>query len=174
MKKKIFTAILTGAMLCGMLTTPVSAAEPEVRMGDVNFDGAVDIADAQLLLNDFAEVLVGKTGILTDVQREIGNVDGEFGTIPLYTFEENGVNPETGLTKWKKIELDPIITPITALDAQFVLIYYITNLVDATITMEEVVGKTEKSQQAHQAFIEKYKPVWNDETETYDFIEREG
>ena len=152
MKKKIFTAILTGAMLCGMLTTPVSAAEPEIQMGDVNFDGAVDIADAQLLLIESVERMVQNPGILTDAQRAIGNVDGESETL----FDDSEPNP------------------ITLTDAQFVLIYYITNMIDSSITMEEVVGKTEKSQQAHQAFIEKYKSVWNDETETYDFIEREG
>ena len=152
MKKKIFTAILTGAMLCGMLTTPVSAAEPEVRMGDVNFDGAVDIADAQLLLMDFVDRLVQRPGILTDAQRAIGNVDGES----------------------EAIFADSKPDPITLNDAQFVLNYYLANLVDATITMEEVVGVTEKYLQAEQAFLEKYKPVWNDKTDRYDFIEREG
>ena len=152
MKKKIFTAILTGAMLCGMLTTPVSAAEPEVRMGDVNFDGAVDIADAQLLLMDYGERLVQKPGILTDAQRAIGNVDGES----------------------KALFADSEPNPITVKDAQLVLNYYLVNLVDAAITMEEVVGKTEKFQQAHQAFLEKYKPVWNDKTDRYDYVEREG
>lgn len=156
MKKKIFTAILTGAMLCGMLTTPVSAAEPEVRMGDVNFDGAVDIADAQLLLMDYGERLVQKPGILTDAQRAIGNVDGESKAL----FDDLGP--------------DAIVTPITIEDAQYVLNYYLVNLVDAAITMEEVVGVTEKYLQAEQAFLEKYKPVWNDKTDRYDFIEREG
>ena len=156
MKKKIFTAILTGAMLCGMLTTPVSAAEPEIQMGDVNFDGAVDIADAQLLLIESVERMVQNPGILTDAQRAIGNVDGE--SEPLF----DGLGP------------DAIVTPITIEDAQFVLNYYLVNLVDAAITMEEVVGVTEKYLQAEQAFLEKYKPVWNDETDRYDYVEREG
>ena len=152
MKKKIFTAILTGAMLCGMLTTPVSAAEPEVRMGDVNFDGAVDIADAQLLLMDFVDRLVQRPGILTDAQRAIGNVDGES----------------------EAIFADSEPDPITLNDAQFVLNYYLANLVDATITMEEVVGVTEKYIQAEQVFLEKYELVWNDKTDRYDYVEREG
>ncbi len=47
MKKKLFAAIAAGTMLCGMLTAPVSAAETNYQMGDVNMDGAVAIAWAR-------------------------------------------------------------------------------------------------------------------------------
>ena len=83
MKKKLFAAIAAGAMLCGMLTAPVSAAET-YQKGDVNMDGIVDAKDAQLALEDYVELITGNKGFLTEEQRNLGNVNGEtrISTLP--------------------------------------------------------------------------------------------
>ena len=46
------------------------------QSGDVNGDGSVDAADAQMILADYTERLVGHSGILTDEQRKCGIVNG--------------------------------------------------------------------------------------------------
>ena len=46
------------------------------QAGDVNGDGSVDASDAQMILADYTERLVGHTGILTDEQRKCGAVTG--------------------------------------------------------------------------------------------------
>ena len=70
MKKKLFAAIAAGAMLCGMLTAPVSAAET-YQKGDVNMDGIVDSADAQLILTEYMFFWVGHGCSLTSEQIEL-------------------------------------------------------------------------------------------------------
>ena len=39
MKKKVFAALCAGAMLCGMVSMPVSAWETKYTKGDINMDG---------------------------------------------------------------------------------------------------------------------------------------
>ena len=78
MKKKLFAAIAAGAMLCGMLTAPVSAAET-YKKGDVNMDGVIDVEDAQLVLQEYAMVMVAKhdKGILSSEQYALAQVTSE-------------------------------------------------------------------------------------------------
>ncbi len=70
MKKKLFAAIAAGAMLCGMLTAPVSAAET-YQKGDVNMDGSVDVGDAQRILTEYMFFWVGHGCSLTSEQIEL-------------------------------------------------------------------------------------------------------
>ena len=73
MKKKLLAAIAAGAMLCGMLTAPVSAAET-YQKGDVNMDGVVDVADAQLVVEAYVSYFSGKGCILTEAQIQLASI----------------------------------------------------------------------------------------------------
>ncbi len=73
MKKKLFAAIAAGAMLCGMLTAPVSAAET-YKKGDVNMDGIVDVQDAQRVLIAYLEFLTGNGCTFTPEQIELCSI----------------------------------------------------------------------------------------------------
>ena len=122
MKKKLFAALAAGTMLCGMLTAPVSAAETNYQMGDVNMDGAVDLADAQEALQFWCTSIAYKQGKLTPEQQALGNVDGEITTIA-----------------WARGRID---TPISVVDAQILLIYYTRHMSRPDLTLEDVL--TEK------------------------------
>ncbi len=78
MKKMI--AVLSAAVLCcGALTAPVFAEEEpakEYMLGDVDGDGEVTVADAQLVLDAYAQALVGNPIELTDEQVERSHVLG--------------------------------------------------------------------------------------------------
>ena len=76
MKKKLFAALAAGTMLCGMLTAPVSAAETSYQMGDVNLDGVVDVADAQMTLQEYVMLVLSRRaeGSLTPEQRQLALV----------------------------------------------------------------------------------------------------
>ncbi len=119
MKKKLFAALAAGAMLCGMLTAPVSAAETKYQTGDVNMNGAVDIEDAQLALQFWCTSIAYKQGDLTEEQQALGNVDGEVTTI-----------------KWEKGQID---TPISMRDAQILLIYYTRRMTNQDLTIDDVL-----------------------------------
>ena len=80
MKKKLFAAIAAGAMLCGMLTAPVSAAET-YQKGDVNMDGVVDVADAQLALLEYTFAIVGVDYGLNSEQLELASITGSMTKI---------------------------------------------------------------------------------------------
>ncbi len=149
MKKKMFAAMTAGALLCGMLTAPVSAAET-FQMGDVNMDGVVDVKDAQLILYDFAGLLNLDEGILTSQQRELGNVDGIIETDKKYGFDYVA----------------------SVADAQFVLVYYSTHLVNPEITLDAVVGKELSVSEALTEFNNQFKIVWDEETEKFISVER--
>ena len=78
MKKMI--AVLSAAVLCcGALTAPVFAEEEpakEYMLGDIDEDGEVTVADAQLVLDAYAQALVGNPIELTDAQVERSHVLG--------------------------------------------------------------------------------------------------
>ena len=120
MKKKLFAAIAAGTMLCGMLTAPVSAAETNYHMGDVNMDGVVDLADTQEALQFWCTSLACKKGKLTPEQQALGNVDGEITTI-----------------EWARGRID---TPISVVDAQILLIYYTRHMSRPDLTLEDVLN----------------------------------
>ena len=106
MKKKLFAAIAAGAMLCGMLTAPVSAAET-YQKGDVNMDGVIDVEDAQLVLQEFTWAMVGIDYGLTNEQLELASIVGK--TTEIYRSEKE--------------------IPIGLLDANVILLYYLENQV---------------------------------------------
>ena len=106
MKKTLFAAIAAGAMLCGMLTAPVSAAET-YQKGDVNMDGIVDVADAQLVLQEFTWAMVGIDYGLTNEQLELASIIGE--TTEIFRSEKE--------------------IPIGLFDANVILLYYLENQV---------------------------------------------
>ena len=78
MKKMI--AVLSAAVLCcGALTAPVFAEEEpakEYMLGDIDGDGEVTVADAQLVLDAYAQALVRNPIELTDEQVERSHVLG--------------------------------------------------------------------------------------------------
>ena len=119
MKKKIFAALTAGLMLCGMLTAPVSAAETEVQMGDVNMDGAVDIADAQLVLADYVHLMCFSESKLTEEQQALGNVDNKTSTMKLKHMDE------------------PVMLQADLQDAVLILGYYTKHLTDENLTLDE-------------------------------------
>ena len=150
MKKKLFAAIAAGTMLCGMLTANVSAAETSYQMGDVNMDGAVDTADAQIVLVDYTQLICRKKGILTDEQRILGNVDGV-----------------TEFTRSGNIEIKASIC-----DAQMLLRYYVVRLSKSDMTLEEVVGRTFEAEQAYLETLERYRFYYDEERERFVAEER--
>ena len=121
MKKKLFAAIAAGAMFCGMLTAPVSAAET-YKKGDVNMDGIVDVKDAQRVLEDYVELITGNKGFLTEEQRNLGNVNGEtrISTLPTIPSVELVVDIQ---------------------DAQLLLFYYTEHLTDESVTLDMILDK---------------------------------
>ena len=106
MKKKLYAAIPAGAMLCGMLTAPVSAAET-YQKGDVNMDGFVDVEDAQLVLQEFTWAMVGIDYGLTYEQLELASIAGN--TTQIFDSEK--------------------VIPIGLFDANVILLYYLENQV---------------------------------------------
>ena len=78
MKKMI--AVLSAAVLCcGALTAPVFAEEEpakEYMLGDIDEDGEVTVADAQLVLDAYVQAIVRNPIELTDGQVERSHVLG--------------------------------------------------------------------------------------------------
>ena len=122
MKKKLFAAIAAGAMFCGMLTAPVSAAET-YKKGDVNMDGIVDVKDAQRVLEDYVELITGNKGFLTEEQRNLGNVNGE-------------TRISTIRVSQKEYEL-----VVDLQDAFLLLCYYTEHLTDESVTLDMILDK---------------------------------
>lgn len=146
MKKKLLAAIAAGAMLCGMLTAPVSAAET-YQKGDVNMDGVVDVTDAQLILMDYTQVMSLMDGILTSEQREIGNVD-------------------------EKTETKDYVCIASVEDANWVLRYYCSHLVNSEITLEDVLGKKNVIDEALKTFFESHQIVFDEQSGRYITVEK--
>ena len=76
MKKKIFAALAAAVTGLCCLAAPVSA-ESQYRMGDVNRDGQVELADAQWALKEYTAVRIGQYPlgtVLDDEQRSLAMV----------------------------------------------------------------------------------------------------
>ncbi len=118
MKKKLLAAIAAGAMLCGMLTAPVSAAET-YQKGDVNMDGVVDIADAQLVLQEYCEIVVVQKneGVLTEQQRGLATV-----------FPRK---------YWKSFKFETE-NDAMMMSAQTILFYYVEGLINSEVKSKDV------------------------------------
>ncbi|MBR6716899.1 MAG: hypothetical protein IKI77_00940 [Oscillospiraceae bacterium] len=118
MKKKMLAALAASVMLCGVLSAPASAAA--YKKGDINMDGEITAADAQLALIDYTEYLVaGMDHILTEEQLELGNIDGKFKE----TTDEMGTR----------------ISGVTAREAQAILYYYTACVADSGLKEVEIV-----------------------------------
>lgn len=113
MKKKLLAAIAASALLCGVLSAPVSAAE--YKKGDINMDGEITVEDAQLAAKDYVEyLLAGNSHILTDEQLILGNVDGVVD------------------------EFDTRKNPVSVSDAQIILCYYTDCLANSSISKLDI------------------------------------
>ena len=75
MKKKLFAALAAALMLGSTMAAPASAAET-YKKGDVNMDGDITVADAQLALMDYTMRYVAKldNGILTPEQIALASI----------------------------------------------------------------------------------------------------
>ncbi|MBQ6040725.1 MAG: hypothetical protein IJL32_08145 [Oscillospiraceae bacterium] len=75
MKKKVFAALCAGAMLCGMVSMPVSAWETKYTKGDVNMNGEIDLRDITELQKEYTYYsLCGMEHYLTEEQIERGDI----------------------------------------------------------------------------------------------------
>lgn len=154
MNKKLFAALTASLMLCGMLTAPVSAAETDVKMGDVNLDGVVDVADAQLTLQEYVMLVLSHhaEGILTPEQRQLALI-----IPPEYREQEYITDDNRSLL----------------LCAQTILEYYCAHLVNPDITLEQTVGRELEVDIAFKEFIKQYSFVFDEQTNSYVKIEKQ-
>lgn len=153
MKKNLFALLATAVMACCALTAPASAAESYIP-GDVNLDGVVDTKDAILILQDFGCQICDTDGILTPEQRQIGNLDGEiFHLKSLYGGFERDIEADLA-------------------DAMHILQYFVSNMVDPEVTMEDVLGRTPNFSAAVDAYCQEFKFIWDYETEQFISVER--
>ena len=76
MKKKLFAALAAALMLGSTMAAPVSAAET-YKKGDVNMDGEITVADAQMILREYANhIVVGRNPEFTPEQEKLAAVLG--------------------------------------------------------------------------------------------------
>ena len=74
MKKKLFAALAAALMLGSTMAAPVSAAET-YKKGDVNMDGEITVADAQMILTEYVYAyLSGNEATFTAEQAELAAV----------------------------------------------------------------------------------------------------
>ena len=127
MKKKLFAA-LTAALMLGSTTmaAPVSAAET-YQKGDVNMDGDITVADAQMIQLEYTNhILAGRNPEFTPEQEELAGVLEQ--TYPFwYSFRES--------------------TPYSLADAQCILMYYTA----------EISGNHSEPEEFYLKFREKMK-----------------
>lgn len=90
---------------------------PKMNMGDITLDGSVDVADAQLILADYVQVMSGNPGLLTDEQRNLGDLDGQS-----HVFAS------------KKVPEEKINIQVDATDALILLHYAAERLVNPSVT----------------------------------------
>lgn len=156
MKKKCLSAFTAAMVLACSLLSPVSAEEASYLMGDVNLDGAVTVEDAQLVLRDYTEVFCLNSGILTDVQRQIANVDGE-------------THMMTPMPKAPEFQVE---MTSDILDAAFILHYYVAAMLDASASWEDVLGRNPEVTEEVTNYLRTHKLVFDEETGEYTFVEK--
>ena len=151
--KKLLSILAAAVLGCTALCTPVLAAENDelvYRLGDVNMDGRVDCADAQLALQQYADTLAGLDGLLTKQQIELANVIEKETGRALYSrrftgdaeqiarVEELIGTPMTGTADGDYGDYEIYTSdngnryikfyyqaPVTNFDAQLILLYYV-------------------------------------------------
>jgi hypothetical protein len=156
MKKKCLLAFTATMVLACSALSPVSAEEASYLMGDVNLDGAVTAEDAQLVLKDYTEVFCLNSGILTDVQRQIANVDGE-------------THMMTPMPKTPELQVK---MTSDILDAAFILHYYVAAMLDPSTSWEDVLGRNPAVTEEVANYLRTHKLIFDEETGKYIFVER--
>ena len=132
MKKKVFAALCAGAMLCGMVSAPVSAEETQYRKGDVNMNGEIDLRDCHEILIEYTYYTVSAMDhYLTDEQIELADVLPDTSTRTL-------VNRWTGTSR-------EINSRITARDVILLLRYYTYAMVDPELREKDIVEWVKES-----------------------------
>ncbi len=102
MKKKLFAALTAALLLGSTMDAPVSAAET-YQKGDVNMDGEITVADAQMVLREYANhIVAGLKPEFTPEQEELAAVLGLTHPYPFSSRES---------------------TPYSVVDAQCILMY---------------------------------------------------
>ena len=126
MKKKLFAA-LTAALMLGSTTmaAPVSAAET-YKKGDVNMDGDITVADAQLVLEQFTVFFCGKVEGCVDYEQHKDESDYLYYHL---TEEQEPLAAITGGTTNSLVPELHADSPFHVLDAQCILIYSTNKLV---------------------------------------------
>lgn len=76
----MFAIITAATMACGILLAPVSETN-SYQKGDVNMDGVVDVADAQLALLEYTFAIVGVDYGLKSEQLELASITGSMTKI---------------------------------------------------------------------------------------------
>ena len=102
MKKKLFAALTAALMLGSTMAAPVSAAET-YKKGDVNMDGEITVADAQMVAREYVNhIVAGRNPEFTPEQEELAAVLGMTHPYPFSSRES---------------------TPYSVVDAQCILMY---------------------------------------------------
>ena len=136
MKKKVLAALCAGAMLCGMVSAPVSAWETKYSKGDVNMDGEIDGRDVTAALAEYTwTMLLGEGHYLTEEQIELADIRPGERT-------KEFINRAIG-------ETYEITSRIDLRDAWLILAYYTYGMVDETVRDQDIVE-----------FAKEIKPNW--------------
>ncbi len=119
MKKKLFAALTAALMLGSTMAASVSAAET-YKKGDVNMDGDITVADAQLVLEQFTVFICGNVEGCDYYEQH--KDDADFLYYHLTAEQEQLASITGGTTKSLEPELHADI-PFHVLDAQCILMY---------------------------------------------------
>ncbi len=107
MKKKLFAALSAALLLGSTAVSPVSAAET-YKKGDVNMDGEITVADAQLvLIESVSHICAGRDPEFTQEQEELAGVLEQTYPFP-FSFRES--------------------TPYSLADAQCILLFCVAKI----------------------------------------------
>ncbi|MBQ6042232.1 MAG: hypothetical protein IJL32_15840 [Oscillospiraceae bacterium] len=132
MKKKVFAALCAGAMLCGMVSMPVSAWETKYTKGDINMDGKIDGKDIMAGLKEFTYYYCGgMEHYLTEEQIERGDILPDSKTKMFVDCPED--NPRE------------ITTRITLIDVHLLQKYYTYAMVDPELREKDIVEWVKES-----------------------------
>ena len=152
--KKLLSVLAAAVLCCTALGTPVLAAEtdePVYQFGDVNMDGKIDCCDALLALQYYVNCMAMNDFpvTLTEQQIQLANVDKESYTYMLSAYFTEEPERITWLENWFGTSITetadgdygyykiytvpsgsrfiaiPYEFPVTALDAQYILMYYV-------------------------------------------------
>ena len=126
MKKKVLAALCAGAMLCGMVSAPVSAWETKYSKGDINMDGEIDGKDVMASLREYTYYFVsGLDHYLTDEQIELADITPKEETRSFLDYSTGETFERT--------------TKVSLRECQLLLRYYTYGIVDETVRETDIV-----------------------------------